>query len=88
MYEARYGDAWMFEVAEKYTAFCKEKGLHPVSTAIAWVGTHPAVTAPIIGASKLSHIDDAVVALDIHPDIEDKKALEELYKPHRVLGFT
>ena len=46
MYEARYGDAWMFEVAEKYVAFCKQKGLHPVSTAIAWVAAHPAVTAP------------------------------------------
>ena len=41
MYEARYGDAWMFEVAEEYVAFCKERGLHPVSTAIAWVGAHP-----------------------------------------------
>ena len=41
MYEARYGEAWMFEVAEKFVAFCKQKGLHPVSTAIAWVGAHP-----------------------------------------------
>ena len=41
MYEARYGEAWTFEVAEKYVAFCKQKGLHPVSAAIAWVGSHP-----------------------------------------------
>ena len=37
MYEARYGEAWTFEVAEKFVAFCKQKGLHPVSAAIAWV---------------------------------------------------
>src|SRR5215217_7762040 len=58
MYEARYSDAWMFEVAEEYVAFCKERGLHPVSTAIAWVGAHPAVTAPIIGARNTDQLKD------------------------------
>ena len=60
MYEARYGDEWMFEVAEKYVGFCKQKGLHPVSTAIAWVGAHPAVTAPIIGARNLDQLKDSL----------------------------
>jgi aryl-alcohol dehydrogenase-like predicted oxidoreductase len=71
MYEARYGDPWMFEVAEKYTAFCKEKGLHPVSTAIAWVGTHPAVTAPIIGARNVEQLKDslAAVAVKMTPEL-------------------
>ena len=65
MYEARYGDAWMFEVAEKYVAFCKQKGLHPVSTAIAWVGAHPAVTAPIIGARNVDQLKDSLAAVKI-----------------------
>jgi aryl-alcohol dehydrogenase-like predicted oxidoreductase len=65
MYEARYGDAWMFEVAEEYVAFCKERGLHPVSTAIAWVGTHPAVTAPIIGARNTEQLKDSLAAVKI-----------------------
>jgi aryl-alcohol dehydrogenase-like predicted oxidoreductase len=65
MYEARYGDAWMFEVAEKYVAFCKHKGLHPVSTAIAWVGAHPAVTAPIIGARSVEQLKDSLAAVKV-----------------------
>jgi len=65
MYEARYGEAWMFEVAEKYVAFCKQKGLHPVSTAVAWVGAHPAVTAPIIGARNLDQLKDSLKAVKV-----------------------
>lgn len=65
MYEARYGDDWMFDVAEKYVAFCREKGLHPVSTAIAWVAAHPAVTAPIIGARNLDQLKDSLAAVDV-----------------------
>jgi len=65
MYEARYSDAWMFEVAEEYAAFCKERGLHPVSTAIAWVGTHPAVTAPIIGARNTDQLKDSLAAVKV-----------------------
>src|SRR4029077_8473540 len=71
MYEARYGDAWMFEVAEKYVAFCKHKALHPVSTAISWVGAHPAVTAPIIGARNVEQLKDslAAVKVDMTPEL-------------------
>lgn len=65
MYEARYGDQWMFEVAEKYVGFCKAKGLHPVSTAIAWVGAHPAITAPIVGARNLDQLKDSLASVKI-----------------------
>jgi aryl-alcohol dehydrogenase-like predicted oxidoreductase len=65
MYEARYGEAWAFEVAEKYVAFCRERGLHPVSTAIAWVGAHPAITAPIIGARNLDQLKDSLAAVEV-----------------------
>lgn len=65
MYEARYGEAWMFEVAEKFAAFCKGRGLHPVSTAVAWVGAHPAITAPIIGARNLEQLKDSLNAARI-----------------------
>jgi aryl-alcohol dehydrogenase-like predicted oxidoreductase len=65
MYEARYGEPWMFEVAEKYVAFCRHKGLHPVSTAVAWVGAHPAVTAPIIGARNLEQLKDSLDAVKV-----------------------
>jgi aryl-alcohol dehydrogenase-like predicted oxidoreductase len=65
MYEARYGEPWMFEVAEKYVAFCKQKGLHPVSTAVAWVGAHPAITAPIVGARNLEQLKDSLDAVKV-----------------------
>jgi aryl-alcohol dehydrogenase-like predicted oxidoreductase len=65
MYEARYGEAWMFEVAEKFAAFCKGRGLHPVSTAVAWVGAHPAITAPIIGARNLEQLKDSLNAAQV-----------------------
>jgi aryl-alcohol dehydrogenase-like predicted oxidoreductase len=56
MYEARYGEAWMHEVAVKFAALCRQRGLHPMSVAVAWVGAHPAVTAPIIGARSLEQL--------------------------------
>jgi len=78
MYEARYGDAWMFEVAEKYVAFCKQKGLHPVSTAIAWVGAHPAITAPIIGARNLDQLKDSLAAVDVKMTPELRAEIADL----------
>ena len=71
MYEARYGEAWTFEVAEKFVALCQQKGLHPVSAAIAWVGAHPAVTAPIIGARNLDQLKDSLasVKIDMTPEL-------------------
>jgi aryl-alcohol dehydrogenase-like predicted oxidoreductase len=65
MYEARYGEEWMFEVAEKFAAFCKARSLNPVATAVAWVGAHPAITAPIIGARNVEQLRDSLAAVDV-----------------------
>ncbi len=65
MYATRYSEPWAFEVAEKFVGFCKERGLHPVSTAIAWVGAHPAVTAPIIGARNVEQLRDSLAAVNV-----------------------
>ena len=65
MYEARYGAPWMFEVADRFVAFCRKKGLHPVSTAVAWVGAHAAITAPIIGARNLEQLQDSLNAVKV-----------------------
>ena len=78
MYEARYGEAWTFEVAEKYVALCKSRGLHPVSTAIAWVATHPAVTAPIIGARNLDQLKDSLASVDVKMTPELRAEMAEL----------
>ena len=65
MYESRYGEAWMHEVAEDFAAFCKKRGLHPVGTAIAWVGAHPAITAPIIGARSVEQLQASLDSVKI-----------------------
>jgi aryl-alcohol dehydrogenase-like predicted oxidoreductase len=55
-YRDRYGEDWMHETAMNFAAFCKQRGVHPVSMAVAWVGGHPAVTAPIIGARNVDQL--------------------------------
>jgi len=55
----------MHEVAAKFAGFCKERGMHPVSAAVAWVAAHPAVTAPIIGARSLAQLQASLDALKI-----------------------
>jgi aryl-alcohol dehydrogenase-like predicted oxidoreductase len=69
MYEARYGEAWVHEVAARFAEFCRARGLHPVSAAVAWVAGHPAVTAPIIGARNVEQLQAslAAAAIDMTP---------------------
>jgi aryl-alcohol dehydrogenase-like predicted oxidoreductase len=71
MYEARYGEEWMHEVAAKFAAFCRGRGLHPMSVAVAWVAAHPAVTAPIIGARSLEQLQASLdsVKIDMTPQL-------------------
>jgi aryl-alcohol dehydrogenase-like predicted oxidoreductase len=65
----------------------KKHGVSRAQIATAWILQKSAVTAPIIGASKSGHIDDAVGALSVKLSAEDIAALEEPYVPHRVEGF-
>jgi len=71
MYTTRYGEGWVYDVAENYTSFAKEHGYNPVSLAVAWVTAHPAVTAPIIGARNLNQLADSLnsVDIDITPEL-------------------
>jgi len=62
-------------------------GVPRAQVALAWVLRNPAVTAPIIGASRLGHLDDAIAALDVHLTDDDVARLEEPYAPHPVVGF-
>lgn len=78
MYETRYGEAWTFEVAEKFVAFCAQQGLHPVSAAIAWVGSHPGVTAPIIGARNLDQLKDSLAAVKVNMTPELRAEIADL----------
>jgi aryl-alcohol dehydrogenase-like predicted oxidoreductase len=65
MYHTRYGADWVYEVAEQFSNFARERGFEPASLAVAWVASHPAVTAPIIGARNVAQLESSLKALDI-----------------------
>ena len=61
-------------------------GVTPAQIALAWLLYQPGVTAPIVGASKMQHLEQAVAAQQIRLSEEERKYLEEAYQPHPVLG--
>lgn len=63
-----------------------QRGIPPAQVALAWLLHKPGVTAPIIGATKPHHLEDAVAALSVKLSNEEMTALESVYVPHRVLG--
>ena len=65
MYGTRYGFDWMFETADRFTAFARERGFHPAAWPWPGSGSHPAVTAPIIGGRNVEQIEIAAASLDI-----------------------
>jgi len=65
MYAKRYGTAWMYESAERFASYAREHGYDPVSLAVAWVGSHPAVTAPIVGARNPTQLEASLKSLEI-----------------------
>ena len=75
-YTARYGEPWMHEVADKFVAFCKQRGMHPVSAAVAWVAAHPAVSAPIIGARNVQQLQASLdsVKIEMSPTLWNEMA--------------
>lgn len=77
-----------FETADANVKVAEKLGVKPMQVALAWVLSKQGVTAPIIGASKLEHLDDAFEALDLDLGEGDVKMLEDPYKPHAVLGHA
>jgi 1-deoxyxylulose-5-phosphate synthase len=75
-------------IVEQVMKVAESRGVPAAQIALAWVAGNPVVTAPIIGATKPNHIDDAVAALDIELTAEEKTALEQHYTPHPVVGFA
>jgi aryl-alcohol dehydrogenase-like predicted oxidoreductase len=65
MYGVRYGAPSNFEIAERFGALAAAHGMHPAALAIAWVGAHPAVTAPILGARSLEQLDVCLGAAEV-----------------------
>ena len=73
-------------VIDRVSEIAKKRGVPNAQVALAWLMAQPGVTAPIIGASKASHLDDAVKALDLKLDADELRALAEPYRPHPIQG--
>jgi aryl-alcohol dehydrogenase-like predicted oxidoreductase len=77
-----------FDVVDAVRAVAGERGVPPAQVALAWLLGRPAVSAPIVGATKLGHLDDAVAAVDLSLSQEEVARLEAPYRPHPVIGHS
>lgn len=76
------------EVVQRVAEIAARRGVSQAQVALAWVAQKSVVTAPIIGASKPQHLDDAAAALSLALTSEEIGMLEAPYTPHPVVGFT
>jgi 1-deoxyxylulose-5-phosphate synthase len=86
--DERYNSAGDFDVADRLAEVAAARGVPPAQVALAWLLSRPAVTAPIVGATRLGHISDALAAVQLTLSEEETRTLEEPYLPHPVLGHT
>ena len=77
-----------FVVAERAADVAKNHNVTASQIALAWVLSKPYIAAPIVGSSKIEHLDQAIAALDIKLSEEEIKHLEEAYQPHPILGHA
>ena len=81
-----YGRPEDFDVVERVAEVASERGVPPAQVALAWLLHKPGVTAPIVGATKVAHLEDALAAAGLALSPEEIERLEEPYRPHPVLG--
>jgi aryl-alcohol dehydrogenase-like predicted oxidoreductase len=75
-----------FDVVDRVAEVAAERGVPPAQVALAWLLHRPGVTAPIVGATKLGHLEDAIAAEQLELSDDEMKRLEAPYVPHPVLG--
>ena len=86
--EELYGSPEDFDVAERVAEVAADRGVPPAQVALAWLLHKPGVTAPIVGATKLAHLEDALAAVELALSADEIASLEEPYRPHPVLGHA
>jgi 1-deoxyxylulose-5-phosphate synthase len=77
-----------FAVVDRVSEIAGKRGIPNMQVALGWILQQPGTTAPIIGASKMHHLEEAVAALSVKLDAEELRALAEPYQPHTVLGHS
>lgn len=81
MYGRRYGGDEYYEIAGRFTAYAASIGVNPVTLAVSWVKSNPAITAPIIGARNRKQLQASLDAADYHPGTDVLGALDEMSPP-------
>jgi aryl-alcohol dehydrogenase-like predicted oxidoreductase len=76
------------QVVDRLGEIAEKRGVPRAQLALAWLLSKPAITAPIVGATKPHHLEDAVAALSLRLTPEEIASLEEPYTPHPLLGFS
>lgn len=84
----RYFKKEDFDVVNRVIEIAREKDVSAAQIALAWLFSKSEITAPILGVTKLEHLDEAVEALNIHLTDEDILRLEEVYTPHPIIGHS
>src|SRR5215470_14758413 len=84
--DSLYGMPSDFDIVDRVAQVAAGRGVPPAQVALAWLLQRPGVTAPIIGATKLGHLEDALAAEELKLSAEEIRLLEEPYVPHPVLG--
>jgi len=84
----QYYSAQDFAIVARITEVANKRGVNNAQIALAWVLQQPGVTAPIVGASKMRHLDDAVAALSIKLDDQELQLLAEHYRPRAIMAHT
>jgi aryl-alcohol dehydrogenase (NADP+) len=77
-----------FAVVDRVVELAERRGVKPAQIALAWLLAQPAVASPIIGASKMHQLEEAVAALEIALSAEERAFLEQPYAPHPILGHS
>jgi aryl-alcohol dehydrogenase-like predicted oxidoreductase len=75
-----------FDIIERVQEVAAQKGVKPAQVALSWLLTKDAVTSPIIGVTKMSHLEEAVESVEVKLSNSDAKYLEELYQPRFLIG--
>jgi aryl-alcohol dehydrogenase (NADP+) len=83
-----YNNPADMDIIERNSEVAARLGVKPAQTALAWVLSQPGITSPIIGASKVSQLEDALSAIELELSSEDQKYLKEAYTPHPILGHS
>jgi aryl-alcohol dehydrogenase-like predicted oxidoreductase len=83
MHMKRYEDPRYYDIAERFTAHARDRGVHPATLAVAWVMAHPVITAPIIGARSLEQLEALLAAADVPMTPEWRAEISALsIEPH------